>query len=54
MNTDLLAAAKAHLAARDALEGVNINALTADDPRFKTVADTLADLRAVVALAEAV
>lgn len=49
----LLEAARAHIAARDALEDVPAYRLTPDDPRFAAVTDTLEALRSAVTTAAA-
>ncbi len=49
---DLLAAAKAHIAARDALAGTPTHRLNSDDARFAAVTDTLDALKAAIAKAE--
>lgn len=48
---DLLESAKAHVAARQALDDANVANLTLHDPRFAAVTDTLADLIAALAKA---
>lgn len=50
----LLTAAKAHIAARDALEAVSLNNLEPTDPRFAAVLSTLEDMRHAVALVETI
>lgn len=50
---DLLAAAKAHLAARATLQNTDAHKLSVDDPRFAAVLATLAVLEAAAAEAEA-
>lgn len=50
----LLAAAKAHLAAREALENVSVNNLEPTDARFAAVLATLETLRNAVAASEEV
>jgi hypothetical protein len=57
MAAPLIEAAKAHLAARDALEAASnesLSSLGESDPRFAAVNTTLDELREAVAQAEAV